>query len=290
MISKTCNYHCVTRGCKVLEKVGPKLSYHRHEMKHYLRYPCHFCHSKTEKLLRNIGCQREESEKEPYWFHLEVHRLQIGQFGQKATKLFTRCEGLEEHLKKAHGHEVPLHNTALLASSTGIAIKKTTACDICNDAVLFNRIDLFIDHMWRYHWQEGYDVSLWSEDRVIWKLISQKPHISQAWRECSHLGEPFGIFTWHLSDFRKLQLELGVGRLSPVELVKMAIECAHFSPSDNISPQDIKPVQYASPSQDLNEYADHLTSDQSGSIAASHSSDFKYQGSASDCSKGNFYT
>lgn len=96
------------------------------------------------------------------WVDLEDRRLEEG---QKRAKLYNRGDLLITHL--ANEHEISNHEAKQLTEKSMFKIKDVTACGICKEDFLLRGCDETEQHMWKEHWLQGHNISMWSEDFVI---------------------------------------------------------------------------------------------------------------------------
>ena len=226
-------YHCTTATCKELSAIGLRSSYGRHEEGHWFRYRCLLCHGKVSLLLRELGCTCKEYPQ-PDWFHLDLHRIILDrQNSQEKTKLWMRKSGLEKHLQDDHGMSQKAAQSQ--ANASRIQAIDTTACGICDEDVLYSDRKSMGDHMWDSHWQKNHTMSMWTDDRVIKKLLTLRPELSPLWQAIttSHgYRSQGGTASWRDADFRRLRRELELGQFgcrSHFDLVSMACNYARFS-------------------------------------------------------------
>lgn len=89
---------------------------------------------------------------------------------------------------------------------------------------LLRSYDETAQHMWERHWLQGHDMSMWSEDVVIWKLLTLQPGLSGYWKSTVSVlnsSRPNKL-TWQNTDMKTLRLELEARRFDDARLSLMA--------------------------------------------------------------------
>ncbi|KAL9609927.1 MAG: hypothetical protein Q9167_005345 [Letrouitia subvulpina] len=224
----SCLYPCIMGTCKSYPKPASRKSHRRHEKMHWFRWICRQCHSSRTELLQEIE-RRPRVVPKSEWVDLENCRLERG---QKLAKLYNRGDLLTTHLTK--DHDMSDYEAEQFAEKSMFKIKDVTACGICKENFLLSGYEDTERHMWKEHWLQRHDMSVWSEDLVIWKLLTLQPGLSEVWESTIGLLNPCGPnhFTWQNTDTQNLRLELEARRLSDPSLSSMAFNKATYLGTD----------------------------------------------------------
>lgn len=233
-------YFCTNGFCKTKEEErGRRSSHRRHVERHWSWWYCPDCLSqgKVQEVLKEIGCRCDVAIG-PDWYHLEFHRLQLEQDGHESlvrqlkkvlsTATYTRQANLGNHLKGAHG--IDSQN----ARGCMIPLRRFATCGICEDDILFTNYKAEESHLWNVHWQKGHSMDMWITDHEIWKLISLRPGVYEAWQHFVQQDYPSSKqdhVSWkHLSptDMKLLRFGLEGDFLDDHQIARMAFEKARL--------------------------------------------------------------